>query len=359
MSHALVGYYGDWDRYGGHNAPITDVPFSKLNALILAFATPQDGSCVLLDGGDPTAIFPTIRAMKARYPKLRVLLSVGGWSYRTYFGDALATPAKTRAFAASCATFIHKTYPGVFDGIDVDWEYPASATDRAAFTRLITDLRADLGPSAPLTFAAGANPSSMPWINWKAVMPKVSWINMLTYDYHGSWDPITDFNSPLYGDPADPMYQYGFWSANTIDILLNKYGVPPAKVNLGVPFYGYGYTGVGPTNHGLYQKFTAAATFGAGGTNEFDYKDIIANYVDKQGYRLYGPDPLSKELWVYNPSANGGTFISFDGVSSMRAKAAYIKREGLGGASIWDMGMDAPGHRSLTAALKAGLKGLG
>ena len=99
---------------------------------------------------------------------------------------------------------------------------------------------------------------------------------MLTYDYHGSWDPITDFNSPLYGDPNDPMYQYGFWSANTIDVLLNKYGVPPGVVNLGIPFYGYGYTGVAPANHGLYQKFTAAATFGAGGPIEFDYKDLIA-----------------------------------------------------------------------------------
>ena len=103
LGHAVVGYYGDWDRYGGHNAPISDVQFSKLNALILAFATPQNGACNLVDTGDPTAVFPTIKAMKAKYPKLRVLLSVGGWSYRTYFSDTLVNGGEDQDLRSAIA----------------------------------------------------------------------------------------------------------------------------------------------------------------------------------------------------------------------------------------------------------------
>ncbi len=116
--------------------------------------------------------------------------------------------------------------------------------------------------------------------------------------------------------------------------------------------YGRGYSGAsaGAAGNGLNQHYTKATPFGttcpadncsnptADGGAQFDYSDLVKNYINKNGYTLYGPNKYSDEFWLYNPK--GGTFISFDNPTTIDDKTDYIKSAGLGGAMLWDVGYD-------------------
>ena len=102
------------------------------------------------------------------HPKLKVLISLGGWTWSRYFSDAALTEQSRERFVASCVDlFIKGNIPdpgwggmggpgaaaGVFDGIDLDWEWPGSEgnvgnvvrpEDKANFTKLAAEFRRQL-----------------------------------------------------------------------------------------------------------------------------------------------------------------------------------------------------------------------
>ena len=110
---------------------------------------------------------------------------------------------------------------GIFDGIDIDWEYPGidpgngadhSPADVHNATLLLQEFRRQLDAygaspasttSSPPTFRPGT--STRPAAgSWRRSRATVDWINLLTFDFHGSWDAWTDFNSPFSLDPKEP-----------------------------------------------------------------------------------------------------------------------------------------------------------
>src|SRR5260370_9337048 len=115
--------------------------------------------------------FNQLKELKAKYPNLKILLSLGGWTYSKYFSDVAATSASRQKFVSSCiSTFINGNIPAaggfagagtaanIFDGFDVDWEYPGaaghlgnhySAADTANYTALMAAFRTALTPPAP------------------------------------------------------------------------------------------------------------------------------------------------------------------------------------------------------------------
>ncbi len=217
--YRIVGYYGDWDRYGcpsngsteltGHCSPVSNVQFSHITDLIYSFADPGPGTQTVANGGqgsnnssndscnlkdfynDNRDDFGYIRRMKERYPNLQVLLSVGGFSYASDFTNAITSQADINTLVSNCMNLIMLQAPGVFDGIDLDWEWPQNTTQEGELTNLVTSFRSALGNNRVLTMAASANPSSMQYVNWGAVVPNLDWINLETYDYHGPWAPGT------------------------------------------------------------------------------------------------------------------------------------------------------------------------
>ncbi|QPF73378.1 chitinase [Roseateles sp. DAIF2] len=307
-----------------------------------------------------------LKKLKAKYPKLKVLISLGGWTYSRGFSEA-AKPENRVAFVKSCIdAYIKGDLPrvedaggpaalaGVFDGIDLDWEYPNACglgcgkpEDRENFTGLLAEFRKQLDAHRAgllLTMAAPAGVDKIRAWDPDKAHPYLNFINVMTYDFHGGWDPITGFHSPLYPSSADPaagdvrLY-------NTDDALkayLNK-GVPATKLNLGIGFYGRGWTNVPNVGNGLYQSgVPAPATWEKGNEN---YKVLKA---------LNWPsfvDPQSRAQWIYN----GTTFWSFDTPVQITEKMNYVKTKGLGGAFFWEFdGDDAQG--TLIKAISNGLK---
>ena len=403
-------YFEEWGiRYAGYN--IADLQKNgvadELTHLIYAFgnvtatATPtcsiadpsaayQDSTLPSVNGAAYTAPlygnFGAIQQLKTLHPNLKVLISLGGQAGDVAgFVTAASTTAGRSALAASCIDMFVKgniatgvTAPGLFDGFNIDWEFPAAA-DKQNFTALLKEFRAQLnaltkttGKTYILTFDSPANPKKYANIDLKAVAAQVDFLTIDGYDYAGTWDKQTNESSSLYDAAADPVSA----DARNIDATVKAYrkaGVPAAKYTMGLPLYAVGWTGVPNANHGLYQNVTAASpvllangsglcpnpskTAASPGcdtllTEGFLTYSTIENLTNKNGYTAWY-DSARVGATLYNPAT--GTFYSYDDPISVAAKTAYIKKNKLGGAYVWALN-DDDANGSLTKAIAAGLK---
>jgi chitinase len=411
-------FFANWDRYA-RGYFVNQIPADKLNVIDYAFAFPSAaGTCVLSDqwsdyeaptwsgansvdgvADDPSnpnqhvfGNFNQLMKLKAAHPNLRVEISIGGWTGSKYFSDVAATAASRQAFVSSCLDlFIRGNLPhdpstiwppqsggvgviaGLFDGINVDWEYPGVDPGNGAdhspadvhnatlllqeFRRQLDELGAVSGTHYTLTVdIPGGNVHSTGSWELPQVARTVDWIDLMTFDFHGSWDPITDFNSPLGFDPAEPAVGGGAiqWTWNTAGsvayFLLN--GVPASKLVLGIPFYGKEYVGVGAANHGLYQPHGAAPA-----NDSPTFHDLVDTGLADANLVPIGPtavrgdgtavngftryyDAFAAAPWLYNPTLNGGTFVSYVDPRAVAQRIALVSALGLRGAFAWEVSND-------------------
>jgi chitinase len=306
-----------------------------------------------------------LRKLKARHPGLKVLISLGGWTWSRGFAQA-ARPENRQAFVASCIdAYIRGNLPafdsagganaaaGVFDGFDIDWEFPASCglscggpEDTDNFTGLLAEFRRQLDairPGLQLTVAVGAGIDKIRVTRPDLYAPYVDAINLMAYDFHGSWDAKTNFHSALFNSPADPSSgDAALYNSNdAVQALLDR-GVPAAKIILGMASYGRGWTQVGALNHGLYQPGVVAPGSEEAGVETYARLKTL-------GWPVYA-DSATHARWIYN----GSTFWSFDDPVSIADKMAYVKLQELGGAFLWDFSGDDP-QGALLAAIGNGL----
>ena len=335
----VVGYYAGWSSYLGY-AP-SDVPAEQLTQINYAFAA-IDGTTGKLVLDNPTQDkknFQGLLALKKRNPELRIVLSVGGWDYSTYFSDVASTAKGRETFAQSCVDLL--TAHGL-DGMDLDWEYPVSGgqpgvihrpQDKENFTLLLQAIRNALdrqerrdGREYVLTIAGAAGSGYLSNIQAQAVAQIVDHVFLMTYDIHGPWDKYADLNAPLY-TPADssPQYRYSV-DAAVRDWL--KAGVPAEKLVLGMPLYGYIYQGVRSANSGLYSTFSSAKSV--------TYNQLKASYLGNSTYRKLR-HAAAQVPYLYG----NGAFISYDDAASIAAKAQLALERGLGGIGFWELSQDA------------------
>jgi len=307
-----------------------------------------------------------LKQLKARNPNLKVLISLGGWTWSRGFSEA-ARPENRQAFVASCIdAYIRGNLPlvegaggpgaaaGVFDGIDIDWEYPVACgiacgrpEDDANFTGLLAEFRRQLDQVRPgllLTVAVGAGIDKVRVTNPGQYHQYLDYINVMTYDFHGAWDSRTNHHSALFASPADPSTgDTSFYNSDdAIQAFLDR-GVPASKLHLGIGFYGRGWAGVSGPGNGLYQAGSAAQ-----GTYEAGIEDFK---VLKNRPGTVHIDPVARASWKYD----GNTFWSYDTPQMVGEKMQYVKARGLGGAFFWEFsGDDASG--TLVDAIHDGLR---
>lgn len=304
--------------------------------------------------------FYQLKKLKEINPNLKTFISIGGWGWSKWFSAAAATDALRKQLVSSCVKmFIKGDLPvmdgrggpaaaaGVFDGIDIDWEFPGgrgeskatnivSPNDKTNFTLLMAELRKQLdaqgkidGKHYLLTAAIGARTDNIDNTEPAKYSQSLDWINVMTYDFHGGWEKKANFHSHLYPDPAEPVSELEkTYNGDSAIQHLISLGVPRHKLLLGIGFYGRGWTGVtaGPNGDGLYGTATGLAKgkFEAGID---DYKEMKS----KTGKRIY--HPVTKQLYLY--TGVGGDWWSYDDATTIATKAAYVREQGLGGAFVW------------------------
>src|SRR5579859_1517118 len=268
----IVAYFQQTDPQLSPAYMVSDVPWDRITHLIYASAQITNSQLVLGEpdvdigtpypGNDPTlpyaGNFNQLHSARVAHPTVRLLLSVtcGPWP-TCPFSAAASTPDQRARTAASIVAMLHQY--SFFDGIDIDWEFPAAA-DAHPFTLLLAAISQALddagqvdGRSYLLTAAVANDRWDIANTEPGLFAPSLDFLNVMTYDLHGPWNQHTGHNSNLYANPADPESNQA--NADWVMHTYLSYGIPAAKLNLGVPLYSRGFSHVSGGDHGLFGTF--------------------------------------------------------------------------------------------------------
>lgn len=368
----MVGYFVD----SGFSSPaafslrslITSGTAARLDQINYSSAAVHDGRCSLAnpiaDLLSPVAAedsvngaadspsspfrgyFHQIEELKLRYPRLKVLISLEGRA-SDFAQDA--QPENRAAFVASCVDLFLRGHfapgvskPGIFDGIDIDWESPQLA-NAANFHALIEEFRHKmdaLHPGLRLSIAVDQSPAVLPGTNFAEIAPLVDEVGIMNYDYAGPWSATTGFVAPLFSSSSFSSSSLHAQAAS-IEQSIAAYkaaGVPARKLLMGLPFYGYGWTDVGSANNGLFQSGQAVR-------GDRPYRFIRTLAEPSAVFR----DPRSRAPWIFD----GQDFWTYEDPVSIRYKASYAARQRLGGVMIWELSGDTEDAELLISAYNA------
>jgi chitinase len=372
----LAGYFEEWSIYAANynvaNLQANGVA-NDISHLLYAFGNvaptsgAPDAQCQLADtwadyqdpylpsvNGQPYAgplygNFAALLQLKQLHPNLKIMISLGGSSSTNAagFSYAASTPALRSQLAASCIDLFISgniaagiSAAGLFDGIDIDWEFP-SAADKANFTLLLKEFRAQLDALGTmnhthylLSIFAPAGSQNYSNIDLPAVAAQTDFFNLQGYDLNGTWETVTNHAASLFDSRQDPNFGQGLFVEAVVSAYLNA-GVPGRQLVLGVPLYGYGWIGVPDANHGLYQSSTGPAPSPAGDSLE---TPGVATFLTLGALPGFGHYYDGKRIaqWIYDPATL--TFWTFDDPFIAWEKALYVDfrvRGGLGGAVVW------------------------
>jgi len=330
----VIGYYAQWAIYN-RGYGVHQIEGDKLTHLMYAFYNTiydPDTQTTRLESLDPNADFAhnnfnitypsgtktetergnfgQLKMLKEKYPHLKILISLGGWTRSQHF-PALSASENGRLTLAQNMVDLMQKYPWI-GGFDIDWEFPViggivgesisgnpipdqpfTKDDHKNLVFLLKKIRevfdANGMEDKELSIAAGNNVSKLlkghvgPGNQADHGMTEnifdfCDFITFFGYDFGGNWFERTSYNAPLYGgenakDPLnrniDPEGKPVDGSPNNpnqvlddlVTLYLSENGlkVPPEKLILGIPFYGKLFervesTGIIPELPGLYEK---------------------------------------------------------------------------------------------------------
>lgn len=311
---------------------VTDVNYAFANI---------KGDTIVEGFNNDTSNFRILNEAKRQYPDLKILISVGGWTWSGGFSDMCLTNQSREKFIRSAVRFIRENK---LDGIDIDWEYPGlpgsgnvhRPEDKQNFTSLLAELRIALdqlgtktGKHYLLTVAAGASNNYLAHTEMGVDAKYLDFINLMTYDMCvPGLDSLAGHNAPLFADPRDPRHR----SVDEAVEAFEAAGVPPSKIILGVPFYGHAWRVDSSAFNGLYEPGRSASM-----RINTSYNNLYSNYIDKQGFVRYW-DSTSCVPYLFD--SDSSIFISYDDPQSLRDKCNYIRARELGGVMFWSFKSD-------------------
>ena len=315
--------------YMGDGSNINQYKTEYLTHIIYSFLHLKGNSLVVDNQGDSLAITKLV-ALKKSNPKLKVILSLGGWGGCPTCTEVFSSEKGINEFAQSVLALL-KTYNA--DGLDLDWEYPAIESnpgfsfkpeDKQNFTKLIKTLRQTFGTNYELSFAAGGFKDFLDKsVEWQKVMPLVDYVNMMTYDLVNGYSIRTGHLTSLYSTRQQRE------STDYSVMYLDSVGVPMDKIVIGLTFYARIFSGVESENNGLYQKGKFAGFE--------NYKDFDIKFNAESGYTHYW-DNVARAPYAYNKKAK--TFATFDNLRSVNYKVKYVKERKLAGVMFWELSGD-------------------
>jgi len=343
-SKRLLGYYPSWSKYNKPPYVYTaeQIPYRQLTHITHAFLLLDEKADGTIDV--PSGFVEPALLTKAHAAGVKVMVSIGG-------GDGIQGPrfnkmaeeeAHRQAFVKNVHAFLTKYK---YDGVDIDWEVP-NAKDTSDCTTLMQELRNELPAGEWLISMAVTSdpPDYGAGLDIPALAPIVDFMNVMTYDFTGSWAGYAGLNSPLYQDPADPIQSGSV--TTSMDLYANTYGVPLAQLNIGTPFYGYVFDGV----DALWGVCGKGCT-----TGEQNYGSYIKPLLTSSEWKKE-TDKSAASPYMVNGSAD--KFITYDSVSSTSAKTSYVMKHGFGGVFMWELSADydGKGQDLMTAMYEAWVK---
>jgi len=338
LTKRIVGDYGYWSRTQNPPYSAAQIPFQELTQINHAGVSfGSDGKLVVPQGFLEPALISRAHAAGDK-----VLLLLGGDF------EALSNRAVLSNLLANLQRFI-TTYG--YDGVDIDWEYPASDTDRHTFYELMTGLR-QIFPSPTYLLSADVAPWGSPYYDSLELTPVVDQFNIMMYDCAGPWTDDGQLNSAIFPDPHNPQpweCEPGGSVEQTIYIWMDHYQVPAAQLNMGTPFYGYVYENVnrlfGPCVK--CEKTVLSENYGT----------FIKQRINSMGWETFY-DPSALVPYMLRTDGQPGYITYDDGFSTYYRVWYSVWRHGLGGSFMWSLDADYDGHTQdlLDAMYHASLK---
>ena len=330
----VIGYVGGYTGLIDTNM----VHAEKLTHINYAFVNIKNNRAFLAHPDKDSVNFVNLKKLKLKNPDLKILISIGGWSWSGNFSSAALSDTSRKGFAVSAVSIIRKY---ALDGVDIDWEYPDQSGDgntyrsgdKKNYTLMFKALRDELNKAGPwhqdrllLTAAVGGFKQFLQHTEMNKVAHYLDFVNLMTYDYFQDSSGVAVHHTALYSSKKYNMQ-------DNADKAVSDYvaaGVPLNKLVIGMAFYGRSGRLRTDSLNGL--GMPVNSLMGSGG-----YTYIKDSLLHKEGFKYYR-DRKARASFLFNASTR--QFISFDDEWSVKNKCRYVEKKKMAGVMFWEYADD-------------------